>query len=100
VWSGVSRPPCWNGPNLQYRGINPAYFALIAEVENAAGKRRSDDYVPDRVTKKWATRNRADLRRTTFAEWTIGTRVDDGWYWRIDYGGPIVWEGIVMPRRV
>jgi hypothetical protein len=80
AWDAVLKPPVFRGTFPERRGINPAYFALVAKVEDAAGKRRAEDYVPRAgLSKRWAMQERAEQRRTTFSVWTIGSELDDGW---------------------
>jgi hypothetical protein len=116
AWDHVLLVPNWNGPNVQHRGIDPGYFALVAKIEHAAGKRCAEDYAPAYgVSKKDEAKVRAALRDSARGVWTIGSDVYDGWYWRIDLpeekdpykltkrarqAPAILWEGIVMPRRV
>jgi hypothetical protein len=86
-WANVIRMPDTTVKNLERRGVNPVYFARVAEVEKAAGKRAN------------ARKVRDVLRRTAYAVWTIGGTDHDGWYWEIDTKEAL-WQGIIMPRRV
>lgn len=109
VAGNQSTPPCWSyvvkapnceGKNLALRGINPAYFARVATVERAAGRRASVDYVPEPgMSKKYEKQKRANLAGGACSVWSIGVEKLDGWYWKIP-GDAIVWEGVIMPRRV
>jgi hypothetical protein len=97
IWPHLVRAHC-KGKNVN-RGINPAYFALVAEVEKAAGKRAAADYQPKAgEAKKIQRLARSRLATSSFSEWSIGCDPLDGWYWKIP--GEIVWEGIIMPRRI
>ena len=99
AWDHVLVRPVFRGTFPERRGINLAYFALVAKVEDAAGKRRAEDYIPRAgLSKRWAMQERAEQRRTAFSVWTIGSELDDGWYWQIERGA-IRWEGVIMPRR-
>lgn len=97
-WSSVVKAPNCEGPNLAKRGINPAYFALVAAVETAATKRAAEDYEPKPgASKKTTAKVRREL--ACYSEWQIGCDPLDGWRWSIP-GDSITWEGVIMPRRV
>lgn len=98
-WESVLKAPKVDGKNAPVRGINPAYFARVAKVEAAAGKRAADDYVPPPGTsKKTAAQVRANLRTGSCSTWAVPVDALDGWYWSIK--GDVLWEGVIMPRRV
>jgi hypothetical protein len=99
IWPHLVQAPNCEGKNVAKRGINPAYFALVAEVEKAAGKRAAADYQPKAgEAKKTEKLARSRLATTSFSEWSIGVDPLDGWYWKVP--GEIIWEGLIMPRRV
>ena len=116
AWDHVLRVPKWLGEHPEKRGIDPSYFALVAKVEHAAGKRCAEDYAPAYgVSKKNEAMVRSALRDSARGVWTIGSDVYDGWYWCIDMpeekdpytltkrakqAPAILWQGIVMPRSV
>jgi hypothetical protein len=99
-WGQLVKAPNCEGPNVARRGINPAYFAMVAEVERAAGKRLAADYVPaagdSKKTQAYEKRRLADKPCSV---WSIGCDPMDGWYWSFDTG-TVRWEGVVMPRRI
>jgi hypothetical protein len=100
AWDMVVRAPNCEGPNVKKRGINPAYFALVAEVEKVAGKRAAANYVPKPgEAKKTTAKIRRDLL-LCFSTWQIGCDVLDGWYFSLEPCATIRWEGIIMPRRM
>lgn len=99
-WSSLCHAPNCEGKNLAIRGINPAYFARVATVERAAGRRAAADYKPEPgMSKKYEKQKRANLADGACSVWSIGVTALDGWYWKIP-GDSIVWEGVIMPRRV
>jgi hypothetical protein len=81
--------------------MDPMYFALVAEVEKAAGSRAADDYRPGRgMSKKLERQARADAKRVaSCAKWAIPSNATDGWYFTI-HTDAAHWEGVLMPRRV
>lgn len=98
-WDSVLHAPTCEGEYPERRGINPAYFARVAAVEKAAGARRLMEYKPaPRDNKRIQALRKADLRNAC-SVWTIGSQELDGWYWRLD-AGSVLWEGVIMPRRV
>ena len=99
VGSSVVRVPNCEGPNVVARGINPDYFARVARVERAAGLRASADYVAKPGTSKRHEKIERDaLKKCAYAIWNIGCDGLDPWFFRVP--GNIVWEGLIMPRRV
>ena len=99
-WSSVFLLPDCTGKNVANRGINPAYFARVALVERAAGRRAASDYKPKPGTsKKLEKLERANLVSSACSIWSIGSDVLAAWYWKIP-GDQITWQGLIMPRRV
>lgn len=98
-WDSVLHAPTCEGEYPEQRGINPAYFARVASVEKAAGARRLMEYkLKPKDNKRIQALRKADLRNA-YSVWTIGSQELDGWYWRLDAGN-VLWEGIIMPRRI
>jgi hypothetical protein len=99
MWSCVFKVPNCDGPNVVDRGINPAYFARVARVERAAGLRASADYVAKPgMSKRQEKTERDFLKQCAYAIWNIGCADLDPWFFRVP--GNVVWEGLIMPRRV
>lgn len=102
-------PPRWDylfvgdkrfGKVASSYGMNPDYFARIGDVERAAGRRASDDFVPrPGMRKKDAAKAKSDLRTASFSVLRIPSNPLDPWFWKLTTE-QAVWDGILMPRRV
>ena len=104
---GSTKPPAWaallhapmQGKLAPLYGISPSYFAMLADVERAAGARDAKDYVPrPRTSQKGARKERENVKRNVLAVLVLPADPLSGWYWKIDAKAAL-WEGIIMPRR-
>jgi hypothetical protein len=97
-WAALMHPPN-QGKLAPVYGISPGYFAMLADVECAAGARDAEDYVPrPRMTKKDERKERERVKRCALAVLALPSDPLDGWFWKIEAKAAL-WSGIIMPRR-
>jgi hypothetical protein len=97
-WAALLHPPK-QGKLAPVYGISPGYFAMLADVERAAGARDAEDYVPrPHMTKKDERKERENVKRYALAVLVLPSDPLDGWFWKIEAKAAL-WNGIIMPRR-